>query len=96
MSKTSVDFDGEECFVNSEDTHVVFTRPKAYVESSGRTWAKETKRLRCMMPVKFGVRPDNNQPSYTNNFRETSARINDDMKLFTVRTMDEDLERATL
>ena len=38
VSKTSVDVDGEVYFVNSEDlTHVVFTRPKAYVESSGTT-----------------------------------------------------------
>lgn len=35
LSKTSVDVDGEKCFVDSEDTHVVFTRPTSYVESSG-------------------------------------------------------------
>ena len=42
------------------------------------------------------VPPDKNQPSYTKNFRETCARINDDVKLFTIMTMDDDLERATL
>ena len=71
LSKTSVDVDGEECFVNSEDTHVVFTRPKVYVESSGTTWPNETERLRCIMLNKFEVPPDNNQPSYTKNFCET-------------------------
>ena len=96
LSKTSVDVDGEECFVNSEDTHVVFTRPKSYVESIGTTWANETERLRCMMPDKFEVPSDNNQPVYTKNFRETCARMNDDVKLFTMMTMNEDLERATL
>ena len=75
VSKTSVDVDGEEYFVNSEDTHVVFTRPKAYVESSGTTRANETERLRCIMLSKFEVPPDNNQPSHTKNFRETCARI---------------------
>ena len=55
-----------------------------------------TRSLRCMMPGKFEVPPDNNQPVYTKNFRETCARINDDVKLFTMMTMNEDLERATL
>ena len=49
--------------------------------------SNETERLRCIMLNKFEVPPDNNQPWYTKNFRETCARINDDVKLFTIMTM---------
>ena len=90
LSKTSVKIDGEEQFLNCDDTHVVFTRPKAYVGSSGTTWANETQRLRCLMPDKFEV---NNDKQYSKNFRAICADLKDNVKLFTMMSTDEDIKR---
>ena len=91
LSKTSVQINGEEQFLNCDDTHVVFTRPKAFVESSGTTWANETQRLRCLMPDKFEV---NNNKQYSKNFRAICADLKDNVKLFIMMSTDEDVERV--
>lgn len=41
--------DGSEKLVTENDEHIVILRPKAYVTSSGSTWASETHRLRCII-----------------------------------------------
>lgn len=40
--KEGVIVDGSEKFVSTGDSHFVFTRPKAVIDSSGTTWANET------------------------------------------------------
>ena len=55
LSKDAVIVDGAECFVNSDDIHNVFARPKYYAECNGTTWANETECLWCMMQGKLKV-----------------------------------------
>ena len=47
--------DNEEKVVSTGDSHYVFVRPKAYIDSSGTTWASETVTLRHLVPVDFEV-----------------------------------------
>ena len=42
LHKEGVIVDGSEKLVSTGDSHFVFTRPKAVIESSGTTWANET------------------------------------------------------
>lgn len=71
LSKVSVEVDGKEQFLNSDDTHVVLTRPKAYIDSSGTTWANETELLRCLMPDNFEVKPEEtSDEKYTKSFAQ--------------------------
>ena len=42
LHKEGVIVDGSEKLVSTGDSHFVFTRPKAVIDSSGTTWANET------------------------------------------------------
>ena len=96
LSKTSVQVNGEEQLLNCDDTHVVFTRPNAFVESSGTTWANETQRLRCLMPDTFEVNSeDTPDERYTKNFRSICADLKDNVTLFKIMTVDEDIQRVS-
>ena len=46
----------EEKLVTKDDSHFLFMRPKAIIESSGTTWASETIRLRQRHPDLFDVK----------------------------------------
>lgn len=85
----------EEKLLNKDDTHVVFIRPKALVDSSGTTWANETVELRNTLPDKFEVSPSGNSPTYSSEFRGICARVHDDTKLFLEMTVKDDFERVT-
>jgi hypothetical protein len=60
---------GEEKLLNKDDTHAVFIRPKATVDSSGTTWANETMELRNILPDKFEVGEPSRYPNYSSEFR---------------------------
>ena len=90
--KEVADFHGEECFVNSDDTNIVFARQKFYSECGGTTWTNETECLRCMMPDKFEVPPckESSSVTYTQEFRCFCAHFCDNIRLFTIKTVDQD------
>ena len=96
LSKEAVIVDGVECFVNSDDIHIVFARPKSYAECNGTTWANETECQRCMMPDKFEVPTCKKGTAiiYSQEFRCICAHFCDNIRLFTMMTTDEDLSRA--
>jgi hypothetical protein len=85
---------GEEKLLKKDDTHAVFIRPKAIVDSSGTTWANETMELRNILPDKFEVREPSRYPNYSSEFRGICSRMHDNVKLFLEMTMEEDLARA--
>ena len=43
----AVNIDGKEKIKSVGDRHIVYVHPKAYIDSSGTTWANET--LKCIM-----------------------------------------------
>ena len=72
----------------------MFIRLKAFVDSSGTTWANETEELRTKLPDKFEV-ANENDPKYSAEFRGTCARVHDDTKLFVEMTNADDLANVT-
>lgn len=91
---SAVAVEGKEKLINKDDTHVVFIRPKTFVDSSGTTWANETEELRTVLPDKFEVQPADGH-NYSPCFRGVCARIRDDSQLFVEMTMKEDLKRVS-
>ena len=55
LRKEGSTVDGVERIVSVDDQHFVITRPKAFVGSSGTTWANETLNLRVTYPQYFEV-----------------------------------------
>lgn len=66
--------------------HIVVIWPKAYVDSSGNTWANETERLRLLYPDEFEAK--NLRKSYSKHFHSLCAAVHDDVFLY-VDMMDE-------
>ena len=82
----------EEKLVTKNDSHFVFVRPKAIIESSGTTWASETIRLRQRHPDLFDVQE--NCEAYSTEFRQACATIENACFLYDDMTETEDLSRA--
>lgn len=87
--------DGSEKLVTEVDKHIVIVRPKAYVPSSGSTWASETHRLRCEYPDVHEIPPIDQSSQYSCHFRQFCARLHGDVFLLCDVTMQEDLEKMT-
>ena len=83
---------GEEKLLNDNDTHVVFVRPKAFIDSSGTTWANETMHLRTIHPDVFEVQTD--QPIYSTAFRSVCSKIHDSVKYYKLMTVQGDWSRC--
>ena len=82
----------EEKLVTKDDSHFVFMRPKAIVESSGTTWASEKVRLRQRHPDLFEVQE--NCEAYSTEFRKACATIENACFLYDDMTETGDLSRA--
>jgi hypothetical protein len=82
----------EEQLVTKEDSHFVFVRPKAIIESSGSTWASETVRLRQRHPDLFEI--EGNCEAYSTSFRQACATIENACFLYDDMTQAEDLSKA--
>ena len=87
--------DGSEKLVTENAEHIVILRPKAYVPSSGSTWARETHRLRCEYPDTHEVPPENPSVKYLSQFCQFCARVHGDVYLLADMTMQDDLEKMT-
>ena len=94
LNKKSVEINGEEKLVNEKDTHTVFVRPKAFVDSSGTTWANETMRLRYLHQEEFDVEDDGKVSQYSKGFRSFAHRIHDNVKYFQMTTVHDDWKRC--
>ena len=55
ITKHTEEIDGKDTLVTSTDNHLVTIRPKAYVDSSGTTWASEIAEYRVQYPQLFEV-----------------------------------------
>lgn len=92
MTKKIDDIDGKKRLVVEDDKHVVVVRPKAFVDSSGSSWASEIVRLRIMFPDMFEIPDERNIPvskrSYVSSI-EAAAFLYKDM------TEDEDIDKVT-
>ena len=78
----------EEKVVSTGDSHYVFVRPKAYIDSSGTTWASETVTLRHLMPVDFEVEESS---TYSIKMRSLRALLHDQLFQFLDMTEDGDV-----
>lgn len=82
----------EEKLVTKDDSHFVFMRPKAIIESSGTTWASETIRLRQRHPDLFEIQES--CEAYSTEFRLACATIENACFLYDDMTETDDLSRA--
>ena len=80
--------DNEEKVVSTGDSHYVFVRPKAYIDSSGTTWASETVTLWHLMPVDFEVEESS---TYSIKMRSLRALLHDQLFQFLDMTEDGDV-----
>lgn len=88
FTQEPVVIDGKEKLLMKNDRHVVI-RPKAYVDSSGNTWANETERLCLLYPDEFEAK--NLGKSYSKHFRSLFAAVHDDVFLYVDMTDEGDV-----
>ena len=89
--------DGSQKLITKSELHVVVVRPKAYVSSTGTSWANETHRLRCEYPDVHEVPVSGDQSvSYSANFRRFCATVQCDIFMLNDMTMMEDLQKMKL
>ncbi|CAB3995779.1 RNA-directed DNA polymerase from transposon X-element [Paramuricea clavata] len=89
--------DGSQKLITKNELHVVVVRPKAYVSSTGTSWANETHRLRCEYPDVHEVPVSGDQSvSYSANFRRFCATDQCDIFMLNDMTMMEDLQKMKL
>ena len=75
------------------DRHFVVIRPKAYVDSSGNTWANGTERLRLLYPDDSEAIDLGN--SYSKCFHSLCAAVHDDIFLSVDMSEDGDILKVT-
>ena len=80
-----------EKLITKEDSHFVFIRPKAIINSSGSTWASETVRLRQRHPDEFEVKEND---IYSIQFRQVCAAIHNACFLYADMTEQGDVSKA--
>ncbi len=83
----------EEKIVSNRDSLSVFVRPKAYVGSSGTTWASETMDLIAMYQDDYEVdnSDTNDHPTYSTSLRKFFHAIKNYLQQFKYMTTAEDL-----
>lgn len=89
FNQEPVVIDGKEKLLIKNDRHIVVIWPKAYVDSSGNTWANETERLRLLYPDEFEAK--NLGKSYSKHFRSLCAAVHDDVFLYVDMTDEGDI-----
>jgi hypothetical protein len=89
---TMSDDKDEEKLLTKDDNHFVFFRPKAFIGSSGSTWASETIHLRQRHPSLFEVDDTSN---YSLPFRQTCSIIQSACFLYKDMTEENDVTKAT-
>ena len=82
LTQEPVVIDGKEKLLMENDRHIVVTLPKAYVDSSGNTWANETERLHLLHPDEF--RAKDLGKSYSKHFPFLCAAVHDNVFLYIV------------
>ena len=99
LKNEAVNIDGVERIKSVGDRHIVYVRPKAYVDSSGTTWANETVQMRHDIPEEFEIRiPDStivNRSQYSKGMRKVSSRLHDNLYLFTDMSEKDDVQKVS-
>ena len=85
--------DGKEKLLMKNDRHIVVIWPKAYVDSSGNTWANEPEKLRLLYPDEFEAKVLGK--SYSKHFRSLCAALHDDVFLCVDMTQEGDILEVT-
>ena len=93
FTQKPVAIDKGEKLLMENGRHFVVIRPKAYVDSSGNTWATETERLRLVFPDDFEAKDLGN--SYSKYFRSLCAAVQDDVFLYADMTEEGDVLKVT-
>lgn len=93
IEKEVLTIEGEKTLSKTSDRHYVIVRPKAYVDSSGTTWASEHIWLRQEDPDTFEV-PGSGQ-KVNARLRSYVSKIHDSVFQYNDMTMDEDLKKVT-
>lgn len=99
LKNEAVNIDGVERLKSVGDRHIVYVRPKAYVDSSGTTWANETVQMRHDIPEEFEIRiPDStivNRRQYSKGMRKVSSRLHDNLYLFIDMSEKDDVQKVS-
>ena len=85
--------DGKEKLVTDCDHYFVFVRPNAIVGSTGTVWASETVKLRHQFPEIYEVTSVNS--SYSKPLKQVCAKISESLKLCSMMTEENDVEKIT-
>ncbi len=87
--------DGSQKSITKNELHAVVVRPKAYVSSSGTSWANETHRLRCEYPGAHELppAPGDQAESYSTDFRQFCATVQCGIFMLNDMTMMEVLQK---
>ena len=93
FTQEPVVIDGKDKLLMKNDRHIVVIRPKAYVDSSGNTWANETEKLRLLYPDEFEAK--NLGKSYSKHFRSLCAAVHDDVFLYVDMTEEGDILKVS-
>lgn len=85
----------EEILHKELDEHVVFLRPKSFVNSGGTTWANETMRVRHILPYAFEVSSNRQHSLGTPALTTALCKLKDAVFYFKDMTLSEDCKRCS-
>ncbi len=91
--KETKEVDGKDMLFTTSDRHFVIVRPKAFVHSSGTTWASEKVRLWQEEPDTFEV-AEGSLP-ISSRVRSYAAKVRDIVGLYKDMSVEKDYERVT-
>ena len=93
IKKETKEVDGKDMLFTTSDRHFVIVRPKAFVDSSGTTWASEKVRLRQEEPDTFEV--VEGSLSISSRVISYASKVRDTVFLYNDMSVERDYERVT-
>jgi hypothetical protein len=94
MTKESEIIDGEKNLKTKSDNHFVIVRPKAFVDSSGSTWASDIVRLTIDNPDVFEI-PRDEGSAATTQHRQMTTLIRNACFQYIDMTMNDDIKKIS-
>ncbi|CAB3995283.1 RNA-directed DNA polymerase from transposon X-element [Paramuricea clavata] len=95
MTKRTMHIGSEITTLVDDDSHFVVVRPKAFVDSSGTTWASEIVRLRTMHPAVFEIPLASDDTSFSAEQRGSLCKIEYAVFQYLDMTEEEDVKKVS-
>jgi hypothetical protein len=95
MTKRAMNIGSEITTLVDDDNHFVVVRPKAFVDSSGTTWASEIIRLRTMHPAVFEIPLASDNTSFSAEQRGSLCKIEYATFQYLDMTEEEDVKKVS-